>query len=167
MSLAVAIQMDPIDTIDIDADSTFALALEAQARGHALFHYLPEALSLHDGRLYARARPLEVFRQQGHHHRFGPLGLYTATHLLELLPDDGSLVVNDPTAVRDAPSKAVRAALQGADAADLAVSRPRHDPRVLERARRHHCQAVIRQWRCRGVPAAAGRREPDRAIGNV
>ena len=51
MSLAVAIQMDPIDTINIDADSTFALALEAQARGHALFHYLPEALILRDGRL--------------------------------------------------------------------------------------------------------------------
>ena len=50
MALAVAIQMDPIDTINIDADSTFALALEAQARGHALFHYLPDALTLHDGR---------------------------------------------------------------------------------------------------------------------
>ena len=71
MSLAVAIQMDPIDTINIDADSTFALALEAQARGHALFHYLPHALTLHDGRLYARARPLEVIRRQGNHHRFG------------------------------------------------------------------------------------------------
>ena len=71
MALAVAIQMDPIDTINIDADSTFALALEAQARGHALFHYLPDALTLQDGRLYARARPLEVIRRQGNHHRFG------------------------------------------------------------------------------------------------
>ncbi len=50
MGLAVAIQMDPIDTINIDADSTFALALEGQARGHALFHYLPQALTLRDGR---------------------------------------------------------------------------------------------------------------------
>ena len=56
MGLAVAIQMDPIDTINIDADSTFALALEAQARGHALFHYLPQALTLHNGRLHARGR---------------------------------------------------------------------------------------------------------------
>ena len=54
MSLAVAIQMDPIDAINIDADSTFALALEAQHRGHGLFHYLPDALTLRDGRLYAR-----------------------------------------------------------------------------------------------------------------
>lgn len=126
MSLAVAIQMDPIDTINIDADSTFALALEAQARGHALFHYLPHALTLHDGRLYARAQPLEVFRQQGHHHRFGSfeeldlagvdvilmrqdppfdMAYITATHLLELLPEEGPLVVNDPVAVRNAPEK--------------------------------------------------------------
>jgi glutathione synthase len=126
MSLAVAIQMDPVDTINIDADSTFALALEAQARGHALFHYLPEALTLHDGRLYARARPLEVFRRHGHHHQLGPfeeldlagvdvilmrqdppfdMAYITATHLLELLPDDGPLVVNDPVAVRNAPEK--------------------------------------------------------------
>ena len=64
MALAVAIQMDPIDTINIDADSPSALALEAQARGHALFHYLPEALTLHDGRLYARSRLLEVMRRE-------------------------------------------------------------------------------------------------------
>ena len=126
MGLAVAIQMDPIDTINIDADSTFALALEAQARNHALFHYLPEALTLHDGRLYARARPLDVFRHHGHHHRFGhfeeldlagvdvilmrqdppfDMAYITATHLLELLPDNGPLVVNDPAAVRNAPEK--------------------------------------------------------------
>jgi len=126
MGLAVAIQMDPIDTINIDADSTFALALEAQARNHALFHYLPEALTLRDGRLYARGRPLEVFRRHGRHHRFGSfeevdlagvdvilmrqdppfdMAYITATHLLELLPEDGPLVVNDPGAVRNAPEK--------------------------------------------------------------
>ncbi len=126
MGLAVAIQMDPIDSINIDADSTFALALEAQARGHALYHYLPEALTLRDGRLYARGRPLEVFRRHGNHHRFGAfeeldlagvdvilmrqdppfeLAYITATHLLELLPEDGPLVVNDPAAVRNAPEK--------------------------------------------------------------
>ncbi|HEV2303624.1 MAG TPA: glutathione synthase [Stellaceae bacterium] len=126
MGLAVAIQMDPIDTINIDADSTFALALEAQARGHALFHYLPDALSWRDGRLFARGRPLEVFRRHGGHHRFGgfeeldlagldivlmrqdppfDMAYITATHLLELLPADGPLVVNDPAAVRNAPEK--------------------------------------------------------------
>jgi glutathione synthase len=126
MGLAVAIQMDPIDTINIDADSTFALALEAQARGHALYHYLPQALTLREGRLYARGRTLEVFRRQGNHHRFGEfkeldlagvdvvlmrqdppfdMAYITATHLLELLPEDGPLVVNDPASVRNAPEK--------------------------------------------------------------
>src|SRR6201997_4885898 len=126
MGLAVAIQMDPIDTINIDADSTFALALEAQARGHTLYHYLPEALSLRDGRIIARARQLEVFRPSGNHQRFGGLesldldgvdvvlmrqdppfdmAYITSTHLLELLPKDGPLVVNDPAAVRNAPEK--------------------------------------------------------------
>jgi glutathione synthase len=126
MGLAVAIQMDPIDTVNIDADSTFALALEAQARGHALYHYLPQSLTLRDGRLYARGRPLEVFRRHGNHHRFGDfeeldlagfdvvlmrqdppfdMAYITATHLLELLPEGGPLVVNDPASVRNAPEK--------------------------------------------------------------
>jgi glutathione synthase len=118
--------MDPIDTINIDADSTFALALEAQARGHALYHYLPQALTLRDGRLHARGRPLQVFRRQGNHHHFGSfeeldlagfdivlmrqdppfdMAYITATHLLELLPEGGPLVVNNPAAVRNAPEK--------------------------------------------------------------
>jgi glutathione synthase len=126
MGLAVAIQMDPIDTINIDADSTFAIALEAQARGHTLYHHLPQALTLRDGHLLARGRPLEVRRQHGNHHRFGAfeeldlacfdivlmrqdppfdMAYITATHLLELLPQDGPLVVNDPAAVRNAPEK--------------------------------------------------------------
>ena len=62
MSLAVAIQMDPIEWIDIDADSTFVLALEGQRRGHGLYHYLPTDLSYDHGRVMARARPLEVRR---------------------------------------------------------------------------------------------------------
>jgi glutathione synthase len=126
MGLAVAIQMDPIDTINIDADSTFALALEGQRRGHALFHYLPQALTLRDGRLYARGRTLSVRREHGNHHSFGAfeeldiagfdivlmrqdppfdMAYITATHLLELLPEDGPLVVNDPASVRNAPEK--------------------------------------------------------------
>ena len=56
MSLSVAIQMDPIEGVDIDADSSFSLALEAQRRGHVLYHYLPRALSFRDGRVFAAAR---------------------------------------------------------------------------------------------------------------
>jgi glutathione synthase len=125
MSLAVAIQMDPIDRIDIDADSTFVLALEAQRRGHGLYHYLPTDLSYDQGRIKARARPLEVRRRRGDHFTMGApemldlrtfdivlmrqdppfnLNYVAATHLLERIHPH-TLVVNDPVAVRNAPEK--------------------------------------------------------------
>ena len=125
MSLAVAIQMDPIEPINIDADSTFVLALEAQTRGYALYHYVVPDLWLKDGKLQARARRLEVRREHGRHHSFGPdevidlaamdvvlmrqdppfdMGYITATHLLEHVHPK-TLVVNDPANVRNAPEK--------------------------------------------------------------
>jgi glutathione synthase len=127
MGLAVAIQMDPMESINIDTDSTFVLALEAQARGHALYHYLPRHLALRDGRLRTKARRLEVRREHGRHHSFGPvetldlatmdvilmrqdppfdMAYITATHLLEHVRDN-VLVVNDPVSVRNAPEKLV------------------------------------------------------------
>ena len=125
MSLAVAIQMDPVEGIDIDADSTFVLALEAQRRGHGLYHYLPQNLSFREGRVVALARRLEVRREQGNHASLGPaetidlaaidvvlmrqdppfdMSYITATHLLEHIHPD-TLVVNDPHHVRNAPEK--------------------------------------------------------------
>jgi glutathione synthase len=125
MSLAVAFQMDPMESLNIDGDSTFVLQLEAQARGHALFHYLPRELSLRDGRLTARARPLRVKRERGNHFAYGAaetldlaamdvilmrqdppfdMAYITATHLLEHVHDE-VLIVNDPVSVRNAPEK--------------------------------------------------------------
>jgi glutathione synthase len=125
LSLAVAIQMDPIEDIDIDADSTFVLALEAQRRGHALYYYLPNDLSFRNGRVYATARPITVKREKGNHFTAGAsevldlqtvdvilmrqdppfdMAYITATHLLEHLHPD-TLVVNDPANVRNAPEK--------------------------------------------------------------
>jgi glutathione synthase len=125
MSLAVAIQMDPIESVDIDADSTFALALEAQARGHGLYHYLPRQLSYRNGRVVARARPFEVRREPGRHVGLGApetidlatldvvlmrqdppfnLAYISATHLLDRVHPQ-TLVVNDPHHVRNAPEK--------------------------------------------------------------
>lgn len=125
MSLAVAIQMDPIESIDIDADSTFVLALEAQKRGHALFHYLPRDLTFRAGRVLARVRPLSVRRVKGDHFTLGApqvvdlegmdvvlmrqdppfdMAYITATHLLDHI-HPRTLVVNDPTHVRNAPEK--------------------------------------------------------------
>ena len=125
MPLAVAIQMDPIEDIDIDADSTFALALEAQSRGHALYHYLARDLSLDAGRVVTRARVLKVRREAGNHHDLGAaerldlasmdvvlmrqdppfdMAYITATHMLERIHPK-TLVVNDPAQVRNAPEK--------------------------------------------------------------
>lgn len=125
MSLAVAIQMDPIQSININADSTFMLAQEAQARGHALFHYLPSQLAFKNGRVVARVRPLTVRRQWGDHFTLGDeqlidlatmdvvlmrqdppfdMAYITATHLLEHV-HPRTLVVNDPVHVRNAPEK--------------------------------------------------------------
>jgi glutathione synthase len=125
MSLAVGIQMDPIERVNIDADSTFALALEAQARGHGLFHYLPQHLVLREGRIRAKARALQVKRETGAHFKLGKpelldlasldvilmrqdppfdMAYITATHLLEQVHPQ-TLVVNDPVHVRNAPEK--------------------------------------------------------------
>jgi len=121
----VAIQMDPIERIDIAADSTFALALEAQERGHKLLYYGPRDLSLRDGAVTANVRPLEVRDERNNHFTFGApavrdlrdtdvvlmrqdppfdMAYITATHLLERIAGD-SLVVNDPFHVRNAPEK--------------------------------------------------------------
>lgn len=125
MSLNVAIQMDHISGVDIDADSTFVLALEAQGRGHKLWHYLVPDLSFEDGQVRALAQPLEVRREKGGHFTLGSaemldlstmdvvlmrqdppfdMAYITATHLLEHIHPK-TLVVNDPAHVRNAPEK--------------------------------------------------------------
>lgn len=125
MSLGVAIQMDPIEAIDINADSTFVLALEAQRRGHKLFYYLPKDLTLRDGHLYATVQRLKVQSVAGAHALLAdpetldlatldvilmrqdpPFNMtyITATHLLEIIQPT-TLIVNDPVSVRNSPEK--------------------------------------------------------------
>jgi len=130
--LTVAVQMDPIEAVNIDGDSTFALMLQAQARGHRMWHYDVRNMSLYEGsgeprtgRLLASARPVTVQRVAGAHYTFGPaetldlgtmdvvlmrqdppfdMAYITATHLLEHI-HPRTLVVNDPKYVRDSPEK--------------------------------------------------------------
>lgn len=126
MSLNVALQMDPVEIIDINGDSTFAMGLEAQKRGHKLFHYLVQDMSYSNGKVKAHARPLEFRREQGNHYTFGDIqhmdlggdidvilmrqdppfhmGYITATHVLEHIHPK-TLVVNNPASVRNAPEK--------------------------------------------------------------
>ena len=125
MALKVAVQMDPIERIDIRGDSTFALMLEAQRRGHSLFVYHPDTLALRDGSLSATGREMKVRDEIGRHFeasqervedlsacdvvlmRQDPpfdMNYITYTHLLEAVHPK-SLVVNDPAEVRNAPEK--------------------------------------------------------------
>ena len=126
MSLRVAVQMDPLESINISGDSTFAIMLKAQELGHKLYHYLAEDLTWQDGRLYGGAHEVTIRPVPGDHYQRGDfaildlgkdvdvvlmrqdppfdLGYITATHLLERIQDE-TLVVNDPAAVRNAPEK--------------------------------------------------------------
>jgi glutathione synthase len=158
-ALRVAVQMDPMETINPVADSTFALMLEAEARGHALWHYDVRHLSLRDGRLLARARPVRVNREAPHY-TLGALAEHdlagmdvvlmrqdppfdmayiTATHLLEHI-QPGVLVVNDPAGVRNAPEKLLVTHFPGlmpptlisADAEAIRAFRAEHGDLVLK-----------------------------------
>ncbi|MCK8483100.1 glutathione synthase [Aliiroseovarius sp. S2029] len=125
MSLKVAIQMDPIDHINIDADSTFRIAEEAQARGHSLFYYTPDHLSYREGTVSAQGWPLTVRREAGNHFSLGDrtivdlrdfdvvwlrqdppfdMGYITTTHILDMI-HPATMVVNDPFWVRNYPEK--------------------------------------------------------------
>jgi len=125
LALNVAVQMDPIERIKIAGDSTFAMLLEAQARGHRLFYYTPDRLSMLDGQVVASAQPLQVRDTQGDHFTLGEpwraevnafdvvllrqdppfdLAYITTTHLLERVQPK-TLVVNNPASVRNAPEK--------------------------------------------------------------
>jgi len=125
MGLRVAFQMDPIERIDIKGDSTFALLLEAQSRGHDIFYYTPPDMSMEDGRLIAQGHTLTVEDREGDHYQLSnprsvdlaeldvvqlrqdppfDMSYITTTHLLERIHPD-TLVVNDPAHVRNAPEK--------------------------------------------------------------
>jgi glutathione synthase len=123
--MKVALQMDPIGSVNIDADSSFRIALEAQARGHTLFHYTPDRLVFSEGRVLARGWPVTLRRVRGDHADLGPetevdladfdvvwlrqdppfdMSYITTTHLLDLI-HPATLVVNDPFWVRNFPEK--------------------------------------------------------------
>ncbi len=124
--LRIAVQMDPINSVDIDGDTSFAMIEAAQERGFRIWTYGPQDLTYDEGRVFARARPVVVKRVQGDHAKEGEameldlrkdvdvvlmrqdppfdMAYITATHLLELVGED-TLVVNDPAWVRSSPEK--------------------------------------------------------------
>ncbi|TDI65972.1 MAG: glutathione synthase [Alphaproteobacteria bacterium] len=176
MVLTVAIQMDAIDKIDIDGDSTFALALEAQARGHRLYYYLTRQMSMMDGRVYAMLRPLTVRREQGNHFTLGDekvcdlaamdvvmmrqdppfdMSYITATHLLERIHPE-TLVVNDPAHVRNAPEKLFVTLFDGVMPPTLISS----DEQEIKAFRKKHGDIIVKPLYGNGG-AAVFRVRPD------
>jgi glutathione synthase len=172
MSLTVAVQMDPIERIRIAGDSTFALLLEAQARGHRLSYYTPDRLSLDGAKVTAGVQSLEVRDSQDDHATLGELervdlsqfdvvllrqdppfdlAYITTTHMLERI-HPRTLVVNDPRSVRDAPEKLLvmdfpelmPPTLISRDRKDIEAFRARHGVVVMKPLHGHGGAAVFR-----------------------
>jgi glutathione synthase len=160
MPLKVAIQMDPVEGVNIETDTTFFLMLEAQTRGHGLWRFAPEKLSQEDGRVYARGQALNLRAVRGDHYSLGDgevrdvsefdvvlmrqdppfdMAYITATYFLERIHPK-TLVVNDPTEVRNAPEKLLVTSFPGLQPPTLITSdaeaiydfRARHGDMVLK-----------------------------------
>jgi glutathione synthase len=172
MALNVAVQMDPIERINIRGDSTFALLLEAQARGHKLSYYTPDKLALLNNWVFATVQPLSVRDKAGDHFTLGEakrvklsefdvvllrqdppfdLAYITTTHLLEKIHPD-TLVVNDPAQVRNAPEKMfvnmfvdlMPPTLITRDLAEIRAFRAEHNDIVMKPLYGHGGGAVFR-----------------------
>ena len=160
MSLAIAIQMDPVETLHIAGDTTFALGLEAQKRGHSLWYYTADRLSLNAGRITARGQEVTFYDQAGAHFKTGKLetrslqefdvilmrqdppfdmAYITATHLLEMLGPQ-TMVVNNPAEVRNAPEKLLVTLYPDLMPATL-ISR---DPETIMAFRQKHKDIIIK-----------------------
>jgi glutathione synthase len=172
MSLKIAVQMDPIQRINVKGDSTFALLLEAQKRGHAIAYYTPDRLALRDGRVFSTVEDLTVRDEPGNHFTLGApqrveltrfdvillrqdppfdLNYVTTTHLLERIHPK-TLVVNDPAHVRNAPEKVfvtefpdlMPPTLVTRDLAEIKAFRAEHGDIVMKPLYGHGGGAVFR-----------------------
>jgi glutathione synthase len=183
MAFKVAFQMDPIERVDIRGDSSFALLLEAQRRGHEIFYYTPPHLTFDRGRLQARGHTLKVEDKAGDHYRltedrvedlsgFGAvmlrqdppfdLNYITTTHLLERI-HPGTLVVNDPASVRNAPEKIYVLEFQDLMPPTM-VTRSRAD---VEAFRRDYGDIVIKPLYGNGGAAVFRLRPDDTNLGSL
>ena len=177
MRLNVAVQMDPIERINIRGDSTFALLLEAQTRAHPLSYYTPDQLELRDGKVSATVRPLAVRDVAGDHFTLGEprhadlasfdvvllrqdppfdLAYISSTHMLERIHPK-TLVVNDPAHVRNAPEKIFVTEFPDLMPPTLITRDLDAIKAIPRRARRHRHEAALRQRRRGGVSAGGAR----------
>ena len=187
MPLNVAVQMDHISTVSIAGDSTFALMLEAQRRGHTLFHYTPDRLSMRDGKVFARIEEMQGARREGqpfHARRAGPHrsvgdgrgAAAPGPALRHGLHHHHAYARAHPSRRRwwsttrpgcATPGKDLRHRIPRPDAADADHQGSARGRGLPQGARRHHRQAALRQWRRRRLPSARGRPQPRLAARNV
>ena len=187
MPLKIACQMDPIDRIDIRGNSTFALLLEAQRRGHDIFYYLPQHLALVRADLIARGSSLTVEDKAGSHYKVAnprtenladwdvillrqdppfDMAYITSTHLLERIHPK-TLVVNDPAHVRNAPEKIFVLDFQDLMPPTLVTRNPEDVREFRDEVQGHHPQAAVRQRRRQRVSRRPRRHQPQLAGGAV
>jgi glutathione synthase len=181
--LKVAVQMDPIEKIKIAGDSTFALMLAAQARGHRLHYYTPDRMSLGDRKVVADLASIEVRDKEGDHYKLGApaltdlsemdvvllrqdppfdLAYITATHFLEHV-QPSTLVVNDPASVRNAPEKLFVMQFPQLMPATLIT----RDKPAIERFRQEHGEIVMKPLHGHGGAAVFKVAEKDPNFGSL
>jgi len=181
--LKVAFQMDGMETVNIDGDSTFVLMLEAQERGYEVWHYLAEDLSYEDGVVTASARPVTARRVRGDHYEFGleqrldlrdldviwmrqdppfDMAYITATHLLDLIAKE-TLVLNNPAEVRNAPEKLFVAKFQDLMPATL-ITRREEDVRKF---REKHGDIIVKPLYGNGGVGVFHLRKGDSNLGSL
>ncbi len=183
MSLTVAIQMDHVSSVSIAGDTTFALALEAQRRGHALLHYTPDRLSMRGGRAVALAEPLEVRDVKGDHYTLGErriidlaetdvvllrqdppfdMNYITTTHILERVHPK-TLVVNDPAWVRNSPEKIFVTEFPDLMPETLIT----RDPAEVDAFRRAHGDIIVKPLYGNGGAGIFHMQEADRNLASL
>ena len=183
MSLKVAVQMDHISTVSIAGDTTFALCLEAQRRGHRLYHYTPDRLSLLGGTVLARVEEMQVRDEKGSHYTLGEpvrtdlaemdvvllrqdppfdMNYITTTHILERI-HPGTLVVNDPAWVRNSPEKIFVTEFSGLMPETLITK----DPQEGAAFRRAHGDIIVKPLYGNGGAGIFHLHEADRNLASL
>jgi glutathione synthase len=183
MPLNVAMQMDHISTVSLTGDTSFALSLEAQRRGHALFHYTPDRLSMKDGTVYARIEQMQVRDVKGDHYTLGEptrtdlsemdvillrqdppfdMNYITTTHILERVHPK-TLVVNDPAWVRNSPEKIFVTEFPDLMPETLITK----DPREVDAFRRQFSDIIIKPLYGNGGAGIFHLHEADRNLASL
>jgi glutathione synthase len=183
MALKVAVQMDHISTVSIAGDTSFALSLEAQQRGHALFHYTPDRLSMDGGKIYARLEAMDVRDVKGDHYTLGEqvrtdmsemdvvllrqdppfdMNYITTTHLLERIHPQ-TLVVNDPAWVRNSPEKIFVTEFPDLMPETLITK----DPREVDAFRKQHGDIIVKPLYGNGGAGIFHLHEADRNLSSL